>query len=197
VIHSIHFANNYIVLRSELATNPLSRMEGDGPGTDRGSGLGNRPDLTQFRLQPHFTAMVPARRNLEISLQFPRAFSRLAATLCIGLAACGQEPFLTNDELENLLRGATMSHVRNLGDDPRLTFGCDGELFSSGGIASGVGRYSIRENQYCILTGSGKDIGVCEKLFRDERGQLFDRLGEIRIRKCPPDRACPQLGQVC
>jgi len=158
-----------------------------------------RRKLTQFRLQPHFTAMVPAHGTWRLAMQFPSAIVCLAAALCTGVAACGEAPFthLTNDELGNLLRGASMSHVTNLGDEPTLTFGCGGELFSSGGIASGVGRYSIRDNQYCVLTGSGKDIGVCEKLFRDEQGQLFDRLGEIRIRKCPPDRACPQLGQVC
>ena len=106
---------------------------------------------------------------------------------------------LTGAELRAILPGASWSYV------PRTQFveifRCDGTWTLVGPRIPASGPFSIRDNQFCTETASGRTS--CARLLRSETGRLFVQpvpgtvsvlrsFGEISI--TPPARACPQKG---
>ena len=78
---------------------------------------------------------------------------------------------LTDDELRTTLRGMS---IRAPGDNLHIEhFGCDGDWTHIGFRAPAYGRYSIRDNQFCIEATVGANFRVCAKMFRGEDGRLF------------------------
>jgi len=61
------------------------------------------------------------------------------------------------------------------------SFGCNGE-WAAGGRISITGRYSIRNNQYCITADNGKPLG-CQTIARSAAGKLFSARGEIVLQR--------------
>ena len=78
---------------------------------------------------------------------------------------------LTDDELRTTLRGAS---TRALGDSLHIEyFGCGEDWSHIGFRAPAYGRYSIRDNQFCVEATVGANFRVCAKILRGETGRMF------------------------
>ena len=104
---------------------------------------------------------------------------------------------LTDAELRAVLHGAGF---RAAGDNVHGdSFGCNGDWSHTGAFVPEYGRYSIRDNQYCVQAEVGASFQYCAKLYRSENGKLFSdvspttaphaTLTEVEVTKFSP--ACP------
>ena len=80
---------------------------------------------------------------------------------------------LTEAQLKVLLPGTRISFVSRRADGANSeSFGCNGEWGTLYGRMQRSGRYSIRDNQYCLETQRGIPT-YCSRVFRNAAGALF------------------------
>ena len=80
---------------------------------------------------------------------------------------------LTEAELKVLLPGIRISFVSQRADGANSeSFGCNGEWGTLDGRFQRSGRYSIRDNAYCLETQRGIPT-YCSRVFRNAAGALF------------------------
>ena len=107
---------------------------------------------------------------------------------------------LTEAELKVLLPGTRISFVSRRADAANSeSFGCNGEWAALGGRMQRSGRYSIRDNEYCLETQRGIPT-YCSRVFRNAAGALFVQavlpppavtpMREIKIDRAAAGPAC-------
>jgi hypothetical protein len=166
------------------------------------------------QLSPHSRRSIAAA--LASALLLPMVHSRVLAqadeipdtvlitgSLIGGVAAPRTDPGrltqLTSRELRSLLHGAG---VHAAGDNLHVySFGCGGDWTYIGARVPVYGRYSIRNNQYCVQAQVGASYQYCAKLYRSETGELFGELdpppyfsprGVPQVEITPFSPACPR-----